>query len=158
MPVSDWTTRDYVASDEGFVLYSWLKSHAHSRFGVSMRANVDESPGEKDYWTRHRPLVMRLIESSTVRVVCDPDRPEVIWAWACTHGEDVIHYVLAKRRFHQEGFGPAIFAELLGDRLGRPQRYSHELVELARPDVRAKLRTPESWIFDPYLLATKEAA
>jgi hypothetical protein len=150
---AQWSTRLAGPQDEDGLVYLWLKSFAHSRFGKSRGAQIDASPAEQAYWREHREIVMRLLRTAETRLLIDPEDPGVFWAFACCSG-DVVHYVLAKRRFHREGISAAMFRDLLGERLKKAASYTHELVEFKRAEVaRAGLVVPSTWVFDPYWLA-----
>lgn len=161
-----WVRRPYTPSDEDGIVYLWLKSFersqwvrrfAFTRFNVANDADI---PAEviRAYWSEHREVVMWLLQHADIEILCDRDNPEVIWAFACTSG-DTVHYILAKRRFHQAGVSAALFRELLGSRLDRPCSFTHELVEFRRQELRdAKLRVPESWHYDVHVLAQMIAA
>lgn len=90
--------------DLPFVISSWLRSH----------------PGDA---TRHRPLVILLLASATVRLVAvDPEDPSHIMGWivggltGTEHGETpVIHYSFVKFAFREMG----VFTALLEDALAR---------------------------------------
>lgn len=150
---SGWTVRLAQPADEDGLVYLWLKSFAHSRYGKSLGAEVDASPGEMAYWREHRTIVMRLLREAETRLIVDPEDPGVFWGFACCSG-DVVHYVLAKRRFHREGMSASMFRELLGERLGKAASFTHELVEFKRAEVvKAGLSVPSKWVYDPYWLA-----
>lgn len=145
-----WSKRAYdPRTDENALVYLWLKSFAHSSYGVAAGAHRDASTAELAYWARHRLVVMPLLESCTVEILCDPEDPNVIWAFAATKG-NVVHYVCVKRTFHKEGVSADMVRDLLGDRLTRPCLCSHELPELRQ----AGLDWPTAWTLDPYAVAS----
>jgi hypothetical protein len=148
--VSDWVARPYDPSDQGFVVYSWLKSHGRSYYARNRRAQF----GERSYWDSHRPIVMQLLEHVSITVLHVPDEPAVILAWAATEGADVLHYALCKRSVHDAGLAAAAFGALLGDRLGRAQLVTHEQMDLK--DER-RIVPPETWVPAPYQLAERAA-
>lgn len=140
--------RPYESADESFVVYSWLKSYAHSRYGKARGADVDASPEELRYWAEHQPIVLGLIASSDVVIACDREAPHVVWGWACTQG-DTVHYVLCKRSVHQAKLSADIYRALLGERLKRPCGYTHQLVDFARAELRhAGVLVPGDWFAD----------
>lgn len=150
MSSPDWTKRAYLPSDESGVLYLWLKSYAHSAYGVARGAHVDASPEEVAYWREQAPVVEALLQHATVEVVCDPDRvhdseagPAVIWGFACTSG-DVIHMLVVKRSAHKAGIAGDIAKDLLGDRLTKSCGMTHEQVELRK----IFGRIPHRWYMD----------
>lgn len=140
------------SSDEDGVVYLWLKSFAHSRYGRALGAHVPRSEAELRYWAEHRQVVMRLLTEAQTLVVCDPEAESVIWGFATTQPE-VVHYVSCKRSFHREGLSVEMIRQLLGPLLGKPCVMTHELVELCREELRGKLSIPSTWRHDPYWLA-----
>lgn len=147
---ADWIKRPYdAAEDERALVYLWLKSYAHSSYGVARGAHVDASPEEVAYWREQAPVVEALLRSADVEVICDPDRavpseagPAVIWGFACTSG-DVVHMVVVKRSVARAGLAQDIVRDLLGSRLERACGMTHELVEL-----RKILGVPRQWYVD----------
>lgn len=160
-----WTIRPATTGDEGGLLYLWLRSFAHSRYGRKRGAHEEKSQAARDYWEERRPTVLRLLREETTQIICDPECQEIIWAFACTSPagtlakEDAVHYICAKRKFHAEGFANEMFRALLGNRLEKPCRWTHELVEFKKLQG-SGLSIPESWFEDIYILSNqiKEAA
>lgn len=141
-----WLLRTYDAStDENAVVYLWLKSFAHSPHGRSLGADLDGSDAERAYWAAHRLVVGGLLVKADTQVLCDPEAPGVIWAFACTKGNDVIHYAVVKRRFRGES--AAMFSALLGDRFERPCTLTHDMIGTG-------LCVPSSWRLNPYAAFT----
>ena len=121
-----WAIRPYDASlDESGVVYLWLKSFAHSSFGRATGAHVDGSDAERAYWASHREVVLKLLNCADTFVLCDPDSPGVIWAFACTSAPDVVHYAVVKRKFKE--FSTDMFRALLGDCLDKACTFTHDL-------------------------------
>lgn len=141
------------ALDRDFVVSHWLRSFATSRHGRRWGANVPDSDTRSVWWQTHEVTVRACLERGETTLLCPSDEPDVILAFCCTEGPDVVHYVLAKNRFHQRGLSADLFRALLGDRLERPQRVSHELVEMNR----AGMMMPAQWRLDEYYLARKVA-
>lgn len=137
------------ALDRDFVVSLWLMSYASSRHGRRWGANIPHAPERSAWWKAHEPIVLACISRGETTLLCLGDEPDVILAFACTEGTDVVHYALVKRRFHREGFSADMLRALLGDRLERPQRLSHEMVEMGR----AGMQVPANWRLDEYLLA-----
>lgn len=136
-----WVIRAYdPVTDENGVVYLWLKSFAHSSFGRVRGAHVDGSDGERAYWAAHKEIVLRLLSHAETKVLCDPEDPLVIWAFACAKG-DVVHYAVVKRKFRE--FSGEMFRALLGDRFDRPCMYTHELSGTG-------LQVPSTWMLNPY--------
>ena len=144
---SDWVIRPYMATDEGFVVSSWLTSWSTSEYGqkwgAKRRANLAGG-----WWDEWRPVIMLLLRESTVRVLCDAGNEDVIWAWACTGGDAVTHYVEVKYSFKGELGGDMVRA-LLGDRLTREQVCSFEQRGLRN----ARIPYPKLWQLDEGLTA-----
>lgn len=108
------------------------------------RARADAS--EMAYWARHRLIVMRLIETATIEVLCDPQDTSIIWAFACTEPW-VVHMCVVKRRFKE--LRKMMVVGLIADHLRSACRFTHEM-----PDLKATfIDAPDGWVFDPYLLA-----
>jgi hypothetical protein len=141
--------RPYTDEDNDFVVYSWLKSYAHSAYGISRGAHEDRSPEELAYWAEQKPVVEALLRGCSVVVACDVGAPHVIWGWACT-SDDVVHYVLCKRKVHDvDGLSAQVYRALLGDRLERAVPMTHELVDFRRAGLRAGgVMLPRSWFLD----------
>lgn len=155
--MTPYKLRPYTEDDEDFAVYSWLKSYAHSRYGIERGANVDASPEELAYWAEHRPIVMHLL--ATCHTVCavDASDPSVMWGWACTSG-DTVHYVVVKRKFHQAGLSGDIYRDLLGTRLSKACAMTHELVDFKRAELRAAgIMLPKAWYFDTTYFGRKAA-
>lgn len=171
----DWIKRPYLpAEDEDALVFLWCTSYMRSHEGVARGAYLERSGGGDEsrgsptvraavceLWAEQAPLVTMLLANSDVEVVCDPERsrtsaagPAVIWGFACTSG-DVVHYVLVKRNAVKAGLGPDIVRDLLGDRLERPCRFTHELVEMRSGACGVKL--PRSWGWDSLFLARRLA-
>lgn len=139
--MSDWQIRPYdPETDEPAVVYLWLKSFAHSPFGKGRGAHVDGSEAERTYWAEHRLVVMHLLNEGTTKVLCDPEAPGVIWAFACRSG-DVVHYAVVKRRFKE--VAQEMFSALFGDLLEKPCKYTHDFFGTG-------FRVPSSWRLNPY--------
>lgn len=157
-PREPWVLRPYVPSDEGFCVHTWLLSFARSRYGRAHAAHIEGSPLANEWRARHRSVVMRLLVEAETTLLCDATAPEVIWGFCCTEGDDVIHYALVKRQWHRGGLAPELFRAMLGSRYARAQRVTHELVDMAGPEIEATpARIPDAWRFDPYVLARRAA-
>lgn len=172
--MTDWIVRPYRQSDEGFVVFSWMTSYQFSAQNRKMasfflphlahtfvgRRWGDGPDGERGVWSGlskedrailkaaqwawHRPVVTRLL--GEVSVLCDPVEHDVILGWASFGGPHVLHYALCKQTLHDEGLAREAFSVLLGDRLSRPQRVSHQLVDMER----AKIKQPLTWVTDSF--------
>ncbi len=142
MTTDPWVIRPYDAAlDENGVVFLFLKSFAHSPWGRAQGAHVDGSDAERAYWAQHREVVLKLLERADTKVLCDPQAPEVIWAFACTEGKDVYHYSVVKRRFRGES--AEMFKALLGGLLDKPCRYTHDPAGTG-------FCVPSTWTYDPY--------
>lgn len=147
-----WVKRAAVPADEDALVYLWLKSWAHSAYGIARGAHKDATQDERDYWADEAPLVEALLRNATVEVVCDPERADysdgqraVLWAFACTTG-DVVHWVGVKRSAVKAGIGADVVRDLLGDRLDKACGYTRELVELRTGA--CGVRLPRAWYLD----------
>lgn len=169
-PVTDeWKKRAYVPKEDETALVSlWCTSYLRSSEGVARGAYIptrradDQQRDEKvraavrAMWAEQAPLVEQLLRCTDVEVICDPERvytteagPAVIWGFASTSG-DVVHYVCVKRSVPEELRGD-IVRDLLGDRLERRCRYTHELVEMVSGQ--CGVRLPQEWRWDRMYLA-----
>lgn len=158
-------------SDEGFIVGTWLYSYARSKYGATIGASVPNNCEEKpqtdpekwaNYWKTHKPIVERLTKNQTVNVACDANYPDILYGFEC-HTGDVLHYVLCKWQIHNNsaerdtrgiwcettGISGRIYRELLKEFLPRPTGYTHELVDMNRPHLRAQgLTIPSAWYVD----------
>ncbi len=142
MSTDPWIVRPYNAAlDENGVVFLWLKSFAHSSWGRTQGAHVDGSDAERAYWASHREVVLRLLAHAETKVLCDPQAPEVIWAFSCAMAPNVFHYAVVKRRFRGES--AEMFKALIGDLLDKPCLYTHDPAGTG-------LQIPGSWSYNPY--------
>ena len=166
--MADWVKRAYVSGDEKGIMYLWLKSFAHSRFGRCKGASVSNTPAERRYWSEQAPVVEYLLANAETTVAADPDRPDVIWAFACTSGDNVVHYATVKRQVIStvgEDFGAEIMRDLLGERLEKTCFMTHEIV-WGQTGLEMPRRASDQkalWVLDPTwfgraLLAPRMAA
>jgi len=168
-PVSaEWTKRAYLPEEDETALVSlWCTSYLRSAEGVARGAYIptkraDEQARDEKVrsavramWAEQAPLVEQLLRSTDVEVVCDPGRvrtteagPAVIWGFAATNG-DVVHYVCVKRSV-PDFMKADIVRDLLGTRLDRKCRYTHELVEMVTGQ--CGVRLPAEWRWDRMFL------
>lgn len=165
MSAAEWKKRAYLPEEDETALVSlWCTSYLRSAEGVARGAYIPTKRADEQsrdervrsavraMWAEQAPLVEVLLRTTDVTVVCDPDRvrttdagPAVIWGFAATSG-DVVHYVCVKRSTVQAGLGPDIVRDLLGDRLDRKCRYTHELVEMVSGQ--CGVRLPAEWRWD----------
>ncbi len=143
MPEAPWLVRPYdPALDANGIVYLFLKSFAHSPHGRERSAHLDGSQGERSYWEEHRQTVMHLLDTASTVVLCDPEAPGVIWAFAIT-SPNVVHYALVKRRF--KDLAPDMFAALLGDFTDTDANFTHDFSGTG-------FKPPSRWRYNPYLV------
>lgn len=156
--MSDWIRRPYNREwDEDAIAYLWLKSYCHSRAGLRAGAHVDASPEELVFLDAHRPIVEWLLGNAKTEVLCDPDRsepseagPPIVWAFACTSGNDVIHYALAKRSAVKARLSGDMLRDLLGDKLDKACVYTFDQVEMSERKCQLHgIQRPTLWRPDP---------
>lgn len=168
--MSDWLKRPYdPATDEDGVVYTWLRSYARSRYGMSLGAHRPNTDEAREFWDEHRPLVLDLIARSTITIACDPGAPAVIWGWVAIEGP-WLHYVFVKRNVVRAGIGVDIVRDLLGELVKKPMAYTLEQVEmwgLRRDHIERRdkfasgadgIDFPPQWYPDFTYFARKEAA
>jgi hypothetical protein len=134
----DWAKRAYAPSDEDACVYLWLKSYAHSSYGKARGAHRQFTDAERAYWAEQAPIVESLIRHATVEIICDPDEPNVIWAFvafspAKEKRDDVVHMIVVKRSVVKAGFAAEIVGDLLGSLASKPCAMTHEI-----PDFRPR--------------------
>ncbi len=146
--MTDWQLRDAHAGDIEGVANLWLEGYFRSHYGRQFQFDG----GRAVYESRHRPRVEAAIARATTRIICDPEAPGVIWAFAVTE-PCVVHWVMAKRRIHRTETSADMFRDLLGPMLRERCVMTSELVEFRRLEVvKQGLRLPEQWILDEHAL------
>jgi hypothetical protein len=104
---SAWAIRPYnSASDENFILDSWLNAYRTSPWAGTV-------PNNK-YFEVYGEAVRELISrGSIVRVACNPDKPDQILGWLCyevsARGDKCVHFVYVKDLFRKLGICRALF-------------------------------------------------
>jgi hypothetical protein len=143
--VKPYLLRPYDPGDEAFCVDSWLRCLAVSRTGRAAGASVANSSAERVWRDEHRPALRRLLETEATCLV-DPADASLVWGYACTAGDGVVHAALIKRAFHQQGFAGLMFGWLLGERLEREQVFTMQLTDMSRAMcLPAKWRHDETW-------------
>lgn len=117
--------------DRNFVLSSWLRSAAESLEFRRMARSV--------FFRLYTPVVLDLLERSTVAVATLPERHDVVLGWIAVEG-DTLHYVLTKQRWRQLG----IATFLLQDLAQLPAVYTHRFPR------EAERLVPECWRYEPH--------
>lgn len=165
----DWTIRTYDERDAPGIRYLWLVSYSTTPQGRALSALHGINAAEA-MWREHRPIVDRLMPLSSV--ICDPEKPEVIWAFACAernyqemramHGDGtatvvglpvpVLHMAVVKSRLIE--YRSEMLTALIGDMRGRKARYTHVIPDVVQAwGGTGMAGMPEAWTFDPYWLA-----
>lgn len=159
-----WTIRPYDARDAEGIRYLWLVSFSSTPHGSHI-SKLQGIQAAEAMWREHRPIVDRLMPMTMI--ICDPEAPAVIWAFACIERETtvragtnpeaavpVLHMAVVKSRMTEAGYRGELLEALMGDLRGRKARYTHVV-----PDVVAAwggqgmAGMPREWTFDPYWLA-----
>lgn len=164
--MTDWTIRHYDERDAPGIRYLWIIAYSTTPQGRVMSALHGISAAEA-MWREHRPIVDRLMAHSSI--ICDPERPEVIWAFACTErlypqvpngGQEtaiempfpVLHMAVVKSKFVE--YRVEMLNALIGDLRGRKVRYTHVIPDVTKAwGGNGMGGMPEAWTFDPYWLA-----
>lgn len=101
--------RGLAASDEAFVLSSWLKSY---RDGALVRHIPNTI-----YYDNHHELVKGLLKNGTTMVACDPEAPDILYGYinfeVSVSNELLIHYVYIKHSFRKMGVMTAMLREIV---------------------------------------------
>lgn len=164
MSQHDWVKRPYVQEwDHDALLYLWTRSYCHSKSGMRIGAHKDRSDEEKIFVEEISPIISYLLSTQNVEVICDPDRaepsedgPPIIWAFACTSEDDIVHYALAKKNAIKAGLSGAMLEDLLGPKLQKRVFYTFEPVELSENRCREhSMERPKNWRPHPTWIATK---
>lgn len=106
------------ASDERFVVDSWVESYADSAPARSMRRSL--------YAARWRRLVVALLRAGEVHVLADSDDDDVILGWVCREGS-TLHYLYVREDFRHAGRSRALLESEHG-----LVRYSHRTLDWQR--------------------------
>ncbi len=144
--MTEWLKRPYGShkDDEDGVIYQWIRSYAHSSYGMHQGAHKRHTPEAFRFWEQHRPFILALMRSSEITLACDAGAEHVIWGWLATQG-DTVHYCFVKRSVVKAGLGLEIVKDLLGERLTKQTPYTMELVEMRRVP---GLYIPRQWYPD----------
>lgn len=119
--MTDWLKRPYdPETDHDAIVALWLRSYSLSPYGKRV-----------EHYDRLRYVVSWLLNSGVAKteVICDPEHPEIIWAFACTTGENIVHYTVVKNSAVRLGLSAEMLRELLGDRLDRRCHYTFDPAE-----------------------------
>jgi predicted GNAT family acetyltransferase len=127
------TVRFAVADDLPFIYSTWLKS---LRYGNSWYRTIDKDA----YFTKYKQAITRILQASTITIVCFKDEPEVILGYSVHMdlGEStLLHWVYVKRSWRGMGFASLLVP-------ANTSTVSH-ITGLG-----SKLM-PKHWKFDPFL-------
>lgn len=153
--MTDWTIRPYDERDAPGIRYLWLVSYSTTPQGRALSA-LNGIQAAEAMWREHRPIVDRLMPLSTI--VCDPEKQEVIWAFACQDRPTVfpaipvLHMAVVKSKFVE--YRGDMLNALIGDLRGHKARYTHVIPDIVQAwGGTGMAGMPEGWTFDPYWLA-----
>lgn len=126
-----WANSD----DYGFVVDSWVKSHAKSASGAELFK----------CWREEGVVYVNKIiryENVKIKIACLPEPEQrMIMGWACykQQPKTIVYYVYVRDGFRKNGIGTKLLDELdLQDTV----IFTHKPVE--------RLMLPNSWIFNPF--------
>lgn len=145
--MSEWIKRPFDPSnkdDRDGICYMWIRSYAHSSYGMRRGANFKNTPEARSFWEEHVAFIEQLMNRSAITIACDPDFPRSIYGWIALEG-DALHYLFITRDSVKAGIGLEIARDLLDGRLERPTMYTMEQAELRR--LRG-IRIPHNWVPD----------
>lgn len=90
--------RDVTASDLPFIYPTWLKG---LRYGNSWFEAIDQGV----YFAAYKLVIQRLLDTSTTKVVCMADDPEIILAYAVySQDQKTLHWAFTKDAWRNFGF------------------------------------------------------
>lgn len=136
-----WTIRPFQESDFSFIIFCVLASNRYAPDGIAMGANRDKE-AQRRYWIGAERLVQRLVERCEVRVAeAEADGSKVICGFTISEGDQVLHYVLTRRRFMKMG----VATDLL-----KPFMHGRQVLYSFRPSTRG-LKIPDNFKFDPFV-------
>ena len=134
-----WLQRLATSDDTHGIVAHWLEQMWDSTYG----GRFHFQGGKREMLSRNRPRLLDAMARSSTRLLCDPQAPEVFWAFAVVQ-RDMVHGVLVKRRFATEA--ASMLRDLLADDLGARRFFSTEMVELKA----CGIGVPAQWVMDPY--------
>lgn len=169
---SPWLIRNYLeeVDDLEYLLsVGYTRSKAGLRAGASGAGKKAEGgvvdheavAKQKAFMRAHGPIWEWLLKHADVRLACDPEHPEIAYAWTITSEPNIIHVVGAKYDAVKAGFAREMIEELLGERLTTPQVVTLELPQCPgeRPSGTlpsgAIMQRPARWYTDPTWLLTR---
>jgi len=97
--------RDAIQEDLAFVYNSWLKQYRNSPFTVGM--------GNDLYYSQHRRVIDAILNKSDIKVICDAEDTNKIYAWACGEKFDtpLMHFIYVKRDYRGKGLSKMLLSE-----------------------------------------------
>jgi hypothetical protein len=152
--------REAVPTDLDLVYDSWLRSYRFKRSAPTsgdrecpkchQRPNWDVRGGAEnaemladDYFKLQRNRIDNLLRTSQVVVVAAKASPDVVRAWACVRGFDVLHYVYTVAIYRRRGY-----ARMLTDGLA----FCTHMTDTRRPDSFAAWKFRRGMRYMPHLL------
>jgi hypothetical protein len=162
--------RYYTPEDIDALLYflsvSYARSKAGERAGASGagkkgKPSPEDAAQQRAFMEAHQPIWLWLLANAQVRLACDIERPDSIYAWAITSEPNVVHAIGAKYDTVKLGFAKEMLEDLLGDRLTSMQVVTLELPKIPgeRPGGTlpggAIMSRPARWYTDPTWLLTR---
>ena len=134
-----WSIRPYEETDKNFIVYSICASSKSSPDGLVARA-PSEKLAAQSHWLYVEKIAQKLVETCDVTVAeAEVDGSKVIVGYVIYEGDNVVHYVLTRRKFQKMG----IAKDLLAPFEGKEVSYS------LRPSTKG-LPIPESWRYVPW--------
>jgi ATP sulfurylase len=101
--------RPYQESDKPFILNSWLKSNRDNYLVRGVSNTI--------YYEKHHAVVMNLLAVSNTVVLCDPESPNVVYAYVVFDilpGDIlVLHYAYVKQSFRRMHLMRTLVKEIL---------------------------------------------
>lgn len=95
--------RTEMPSDINFILNSWLKSYRNSKKTKKMTND--------EYYTKQSKLIFELLQSSQIRVACNPEDIKQIFGYIVYEVSGVVHFAYTKQVYRKFGVLKALLVQ-----------------------------------------------
>jgi hypothetical protein len=144
-------------ADLAYVRSTWLRSYSESDWAKLCTPPAyweEQKHGGQAYYDGQRVLIEALLSQSVVLVAEADDG--LLDGWVCGWPRTTLHYLYVRKSAKDKGVAGALCCALeLVE--GQPVRFSHRAPALRLLTQGNAHRTPQRWVFDPYLLTIQSA-